>query len=453
MKRTVLLIATVIASAFVLAVPARATTNVVSDTLYDNGPNYDGRGDINAHGALYQDDVFLVSVQARTPTDPATDPNWIYNSTAVIWDIDVNGDGQSDYWAIVSNFNGVTAHLYSEQDWNTPLCSGSPSYDPTKGIIIVGFMASCIGTPAGFSIQTYFDYSTGGGSASYDLAPNSGFGAPVTRTISSPDPTTTTTTTPPPSNGDPGIQKASTHDGYWMLAADGRLWGFGTASNLGDSGVAGAAHIEPTPSGNGYWILFSGGGVIYRGDAAILGSANLNPGEKAVGLSASPTGGGYWIFTDKGRVLNFGDAQFYGDMSGAQLNGPIVGSVATPSGKGYWLVGSDGGIFSYGDARFHGSTGNLKLNKPVMAMAPSPDGAGYWLVASDGGIFAFDVPFYGSAGNLTLNKPISGMVPGRGGYMMVAQDGGIFSFGNVAFHGSLGANPPSSPIVSVALQP
>jgi hypothetical protein len=35
--------------------------------------------------------------------------------------------------------------------------------------------------------------------------------------------------------------------------------------------------------------------------------------------------------------------------------------------------------------------------------------------------------------------------------MMVGEDGGIFAFGNVRFHGSLGANPPSSPVVAVAL--
>jgi hypothetical protein len=33
---------------------------------------------------------------------------------------------------------------------------------------------------------------------------------------------------------------------------------------------------------------------------------------------------------------------------------------------------------------------------------------------------------------------------------MVASDGGIFSFSDKAFAGSLGANPPSRPIVSVA---
>jgi hypothetical protein len=36
---------------------------------------------------------------------------------------------------------------------------------------------------------------------------------------------------------------------------------------------------------------------------------------------------------------------------------------------------------------------------------------------------------------------------------MAAADGGVFSFGDVAFSGSLGANPPPSPVVAVALAP
>jgi hypothetical protein len=42
------------------------------------------------------------------------------------------------------------------------------------------------------------------------------------------------------------------------------------------------------------------------------------------------------------------------------------------------------------------------------------------------------------------------MVPYGNGYLMVGEDGGIFNFSNRAFLGSLGANPPSRPIVSVA---
>ena len=170
-------------------------------------------------------------------------------------------------------------------------------------------------------------------------------------------------------------------------------------------------------------------------------------------LSATPSGRGYWIFTDRGGSFAYGDAVHYGDMTGVALNGPVLDSVATPSGRGYWMVASDGGIFTFGDAKFFGSMGGQPLNRPVMSMAPDPDGAGYWLVASDGGIFAFDAPFYGSLGATPLNKPVSGMVPGQAGYLMVAEDGGIFAFGDVAFHGSLGANPPASPVVAVAAIP
>jgi len=451
MKRTALLVAAVIISLLGVAVPARATTNAAGDAVADNSPNYDARGDIVNFGADYTDNTIVLGAQARTPTDPATDPNWINNATAVIWDIDVNGDGHEDYWAIISNFLGVSANVYDENFQQ--LCQASPEFDATYGVF-VAFPASCINTPAGFSIRAYFDYSTGGGNASFDFAPNAAdFGAAVTRTVTQVDPTTTTTTAPPtPTGPDPSVSAAGVHDGYWMLTDSGEVYGFGSARN-NTVGGTGNVHIEPTPSGDGYWILAQSGAITARGDAANLGPANILPGEKAVSLSATPSGRGVWVFTDKGRVITLGDARFFGDMSGHPLNGAVLGSVATPTGGGYWMVASDGGIFAFGDAVFHGSTGNLKLNKPVMGMAPAKDGSGYWLVASDGGIFAFDVPFYGSMGGTPLNKPISGMVPGDGGYMMVAQDGGIFSFGNVAFHGSLGANPPASPVVNVALQP
>jgi hypothetical protein len=274
----------------------------------------------------------------------------------------------------------------------------------------------------------------------------------------SPSPLVTSAAPSPPSSAPP-TRPGAGRSGYWMVAADGQAYNFGDAPDLGDAsdslppGVK-AVDLEPTPSGNGYWIVDHRGDVYSFGDAHNLGNVNpsrLLAGEQVTSLSATPSGAGYWIFTSRGRVINFGDAPFFGDMSGVALNGTVLGSVATPTGKGYWMVAADGGIFSFGDAKFHGSMGGSKLNRPVMSMAPALDGSGYWLVASDGGVFAFDVPFYGSAGNLHLNKPISGMVPGTIGYMMVAQDGGIFSYGNVIFHGSLGSNPPSSPVVSIAL--
>ncbi|HVW32442.1 MAG TPA: hypothetical protein VHL53_07880 [Acidimicrobiia bacterium] len=52
----------------------------------------------------------------------------------------------------------------------------------------------------------------------------------------------------------------------------------------------------------------------------------------------------------------------------------------------------------------------------------------------------------------TLNGPVldSVAVPSGAGYYMVASDGGIFAFPDAPFAGSLGADPPARPVVSVA---
>ena len=214
-----------------------------------------------------------------------------------------------------------------------------------------------------------------------------------------------------------------------------------------------AVDLEPTPSGQGYWVLDSAGRVHPFGDAPHLGDvvpARLGAGEEPASLSSTPTGAGYWVFTNRGRAIPFGDAAFLGDMSVTALNGPVIDSVATPSGRGYYMVAADGGIFAFGDARFAGSMGGRALNAPVRSLVPDGDGTGYWLVAADGGVFAFDAPFRGSMGGRPLNRPVRGMARYGDGYLMVGEDGGVFTFSDRPFTGSLGARPPAGPIVSVA---
>jgi hypothetical protein len=276
----------------------------------------------------------------------------------------------------------------------------------------------------------------------------------TTTTTTTAPPTTTTTTTPPPVNVGP----AKARSGYWMVAADGRVYPFGDALHHGEPrlllGNAAAVDLEPTKSNNGYWILDDAGRVFAYGDARPFGNVNaarLAAGERATSLSRTVSGNGYWVFTNRGRVLTFGDAVSFGDVSGTPLNGPVLDSIVTPSGKGYYMVASDGGIFAFGDAKFHGSMGGQKLNAPVQSLVPDGDGEGYWLVASDGGIFAFKAPFRGSMGSHRLNRPVSGMVPFGNGYLMVGEDGGIFNFSDRPFLGSLGAAPPARPVTAVAV--
>jgi beta-propeller uncharacterized protein DUF5122 len=260
--------------------------------------------------------------------------------------------------------------------------------------------------------------------------------------------------TPPPGPGG-GANSAAVRSGYWMIGAGGTVYAFGDARWLGNAAVpsgVNAVDLEPTPSKTGYWVVDGRGTVASFGDAARFGSISggLAKGESVTSLSATPSGQGYWIFTTRGRVVPFGDAVSYGDMAKVALNGPVLDSIPTPSGQGYYMVASDGGIFAFGDARFYGSMGNTRLNAPVQSLVPDGDGGGYWLVASDGGIFAFDAPFRGSMGSSKLNKPVTGMVRFGDGYLMVGEDGGIFNFSTQPFAGSLGANPPPRPVVSVA---
>jgi ribosomal protein L24E len=72
-------------------------------------------------------------------------------------------------------------------------------------------------------------------------------------------------------------------------------------------------------------------------------------------MAASPSGNGYWLVASDGGIFTFGDAGFFGSTGSLALVKPVVGMTATPDGHGYWLVASDGGIFTFGDAGFFGS--------------------------------------------------------------------------------------------------
>ena len=121
--------------------------------------------------------------------------------------------------------------------------------------------------------------------------------------------------------------------------------------------------------------------VSAHGSAPDLGGSDgLDLNRPVVGMTATPTGNGYWLVASDGGIFSFGDANFHGSTGNISLNQPIVGMTATPTGNGYWLVAADGGIFSFGDANFHGSTSVANPSAITMGMASRADGDGYWLV-------------------------------------------------------------------------
>ena len=214
--------------------------------------------------------------------------------------------------------------------------------------------------------------------------------------------------------------------------------------------------MTSTPTGDGYWLVASDGGIFSYGDAGFHGSTgDIELNRPIVGMAATPSGGGYWLVASDGGIFAFGDSGFHGSTGDIELNEPVVGMAPTPTGFGYWLVASDGGIFAFGDAGFHGSAGNIELNEPIVGMTATPTGGGYWFVASDGGIFAHgDAPFHGSAGSIDLDEPIVGMAstPDAGGYWLAARDGGVFTYGTAEFHGSA-ADRATKPVTGISATP
>ena len=243
--------------------------------------------------------------------------------------------------------------------------------------------------------------------------------------------------------------------GYWLGAADGGVFTFGSAtfhgSVVGLHPVAPVVGMAASPTG-GYWLVASDGGVFSFG-APFFGSlAGQALGAPIVGMAATPEGDGYYLVGANGSVFPFGAAVVRGSMQGDPLNAPVVGIAVTAENQGYFLVAADGGVFAFGDARFQGSMGGQRINQPVVGLSFDASTSGYWLVAGDGGVFAFDSPFFGSTGGLRLNAPVVGLSSNESGsgYYLVASDGGVFSFGSSPFLGSMGGKHLNAAVVGSA---
>ncbi|HMC41270.1 MAG TPA: SpoIID/LytB domain-containing protein [Acidimicrobiales bacterium] len=241
-----------------------------------------------------------------------------------------------------------------------------------------------------------------------------------------------TSATPPPGSD----------TGYWVVAADGSVYPFGSAPSYGSMAghtlSAPVIGMAPTGDGSGYWLVGGDGGIFSFGDARFYGSTGgAHLVAPVIGMASTPDSRGYWMEASDGGVFSFGDARFFGSTGGVHLAKPVVALARTHSGQGYWMVASDGGVFSFGDARFYGSTAGVRLAAPIVGMVPTSDGKGYWLVASDGGVFAFgDAGFVGSLGGQGVRDVASvSPTPDGKGYLLVTGAGQVYTFGDATFLG------------------
>jgi hypothetical protein len=123
--------------------------------------------------------------------------------------------------------------------------------------------------------------------------------------------------------------------GYWLVGANGTVYGFGDAhyrgsclqANSGCKGISDIVGIADAGS-SGYWLVSQNGRVFSFGAVKSHGSC----GQAASGCAgahnvigiASPDVGGYWLAEANGKVIGFGDAKLFGDEVGKGLTRPLV---------------------------------------------------------------------------------------------------------------------------------
>ena len=70
-------------------------------------------------------------------------------------------------------------------------------------------------------------------------------------------------------------------------------------------------------------------------------TGNLRLVSPIVGMAPTPSGRGYWLVASDGGVFTFGDARFFGSLGGQRLTSPVIGLAPTKTGRGYRLALAD----------------------------------------------------------------------------------------------------------------
>ena len=127
------------------------------------------------------------------------------------------------------------------------------------------------------------------------------------------------------------------------------------------------------------------------GDGKSYGDVQEDFSEDPTGIAPTPSGHGYYIVLSDGGVYSFGDAVFHGSTGGNKPDGNDVTGMSLSydlHGKvnGYWLVGSDGGVFTFGDAPFLGSSGGNDGGSPVTNIVTRAGRPAYAWVHQNGGV-------------------------------------------------------------------
>ena len=70
--------------------------------------------------------------------------------------------------------------------------------------------------------------------------------------------------------------------------------------------------MASAPGGRGYWLIAEDGGIFGYGAAPFYGSLGGCTGRDVSSITRTPAGDGYWIASREGRVSVFGSAKHFG---------------------------------------------------------------------------------------------------------------------------------------------
>lgn len=76
-------------------------------------------------------DTVTVQLEAAQPTNPDTDPNWIYGYSGLVWGLDVHGDDTDDFLVGVINDGSRVYAEVADADTYETLCVASFQFDGT----------------------------------------------------------------------------------------------------------------------------------------------------------------------------------------------------------------------------------------------------------------------------------------------------------------------------------
>jgi hypothetical protein len=82
-------------------------------------------------------------------------------------------------------------------------------------------------------------------------------------------------------------------------------------------------------------------------------------------MAATPSGKGYWLVASDGGIFNYGAANFYQTKIGRV---PVAGMTPARDGKGYWIARVDGTVAGFGSATDLGGLPKAP-NGPIVGMA------------------------------------------------------------------------------------